>query len=242
MKAFFTTLIYQPLFNAFVFLYTIVPGNDAGVAIILLTIAIKVLLFPLSASSIKSQKAMTELQPKIEALKAKHKDDKQALAQATMAMYKENKVSPFSSCLPLLIQLPVLLAFYWVLRDGLNGESFDLLYGFVQNPGELNTIAFGFLDLIKPSIWLALLAGAAQFLQARMFSKRKPAVQTEGSKDENMMANMNKQMTYFMPVITIVIGSQLPAGLTLYWFLSTLLTYLQQKILFKKVDAPVIEA
>ncbi len=235
MKALFNQLIIQPLFNLFVFLYNIVPGNDAGVAIILLTIIIKLALFPLSASSIKSQKAMSELQPKINALKEKYKDDKQGLAQATMELYKNNKVSPFSSCLPMLIQLPILLGLYWMLRAGLSGESFDLLYSFIGHPGELNTTAFGFLDLVAPSVGLAFLAGGAQYLQAKMFSQNKPVVKTDGSKDESMMANMNKQMTYIMPIITIVIGMQLPAGLTLYWFLSTLLTFVQQKILFKKM-------
>lgn len=234
MKEIFNTIIYQPLFNLLVWLYNIVPGHDTGIVIILFTIVIKVILWPLSASSIKSQRSMTALQPKIEELKAKHKDDKQALAAATMALYRENKVNPFSSCLPLLIQLPVLLGLYWVLSAGLKGENFGLLYSFVHNPGQLNHMAFGFLDLAKPSVALAVFAGLSQYFQARMLTHQRPVVDTPGSKDENMMAMMNKQMLYFMPILTVLIGLQLPGGLSLYWFVTTLLTILQQHLLFKK--------
>ncbi len=235
MKAFFTTIIYQPLLNALVWLYAVIPGNDTGVAIIVLTILIKLALYPLSASSIKAQRAMTRLQPKIEALKARYKDDKQALAQETMKLYKENKVSPFSSCLPMLIQLPVLLGLYWVFLAGLRGEDFHLLYSFVSNPGVLNPIAFGFFDMIEPSVWLAVGAGIAQFFQARMLNRQRPVVKSDGAKDESMMANMNKQMMYFMPVLTVIIGMKLPGGLALYWLVTTLLTILQQHIVFRKL-------
>lgn len=233
----FTTLIYQPLFNLLIWLVNVIPGNDVALAIIAMTIIIRIVLYPLSASSIKSQRAMTALQPKLEALKAKHKDDKQALAQATMALYKENKVSPFSSCLPLLIQLPVLLGLYWVVLRGLNGEGFDLLYSFVYNPGSINPIGLGIVDLAKPSYVLAILAGIGQFFQARQLNRTRPAVKTDGSKDENMMAQMNKNMMYFMPLLTVVIGTQLPGGLALYWLVNTLLQIGQQYVVFRKVDA-----
>lgn len=234
MKALFQTIIYRPLFNLLVGLYNFIPGHDAGVAIILLTVIIKVILWPLSASSIKSQRAMSSLQPKLNELKAKYKDDKQGLATATMALYKENKVNPFSSCLPVLVQLPVLLGLYWVLRDGLAGNHFNLLYGFVGNPGKLDPVAFGFLDLTAPSIWLSALAGLSQYFQAKMFVTKKPVIATPGSKDETMAAMMNKQMLYFMPVLTVIIGMQLPGGLTLYWLVTTLLTIAQQYLILKK--------
>lgn len=240
MQELFQTLLYQPIFNGFVALYNLVP--DAGVVIFVITVIIKLALYPLTQSSIKAQKSMTELQPKLEALKKEHKGDQQKIAQETMKLYKENKVNPFGSCLPLLIQLPVFIALYWVLRDALTEDHFNLLYPFVANPGIINPISLGFLDLKGISIPLAALAGLAQFWQAKMFSQKKPPKAAgEGAKDEGMMAMMNKQMTYFMPFITVLIGLQLPAGLVLYWFLSTLLTALQQKLLFRKKkpqDAP----
>ncbi len=228
-----TIAFYQPLLNLLIFIYNIVPGQDMGVAIIIITILIKLALYPFGTKAIKAQKVMTELQPKIDEVKKQYSDDKQKQAQELMRLYKEEKVNPFSSCLPLLVQLPFLIAIYQVFRTGLSNGNLDLLYPFISNPGQINTIAFGFLDLSKANWIMAVLAGAAQFWQARMFVRRKPEVKTEGSKDENMMAMMNKQMLYMMPIVTIFIGISLPSGLVFYWFLTTLITALQQLLILK---------
>jgi YidC/Oxa1 family membrane protein insertase len=234
MSELFYTILYQPLLNILVFFYNIVPGHDIGVAIILLTAVIRLILWPLMSQSIRGQKAMQSLQPKIQALREQHKGDKQKLAQATMELYKTEKINPLSSCLPLLIQMPILIALYWVLSAGLKSQRLDLLYPFVSNPGTIQTVAFGFLDLAQKSWVLAVLAGAAQFWQSKMLPMTPPAIKGEGSKDEGMAAMMNKQMLYMMPLMTVIIGGTLPGGLTLYWFLSTALTGLQQVIMFRK--------
>lgn len=244
MKAIFNLIIQQPIFNAFVGLYNIIP--DVGIVILIITVIIKLILYPLTSSSIKAQKSLSELQPKLEALKKDYKDNKQQLAQETMKLYKEHKVNPLGSCLPLLIQLPIFLALYWVLQAALKSNGFETLYPFIQNPGAINTVSFGLFDLAKPHIILAGLAGAAQFWQAKMFTRKKPPVAAGvGGKDEGMASMMNKQMLYVMPVMTVFIGAQLPAGLTLYWLFSTLLTVFQQLVLFKKdgtsADKKVIE-
>ncbi|MFA6255255.1 MAG: YidC/Oxa1 family membrane protein insertase [Patescibacteria group bacterium] len=232
MAQFFTTILYQPLLNLLVFLYNIIPGHDLGLAIILLTVLIKLVLYPFARQSIKSQKALQDLQPKVEALKKQYKDDKEKMAKEMMVLYKAEKVNPLSSCLPLLIQLPFLIAVYQVFRTGLDSSSLSLLYPFVQNPGQLNAISFGFLDLAKVNLVLAGLTGLAQFWQTKMLmAKKQPKI--EGAKDENMMAMMNKQMLYFMPVFTVIIGASLPAGLVLYWLVMTVLTALQQLLMFR---------
>lgn len=233
MANFFTTVFYQPILNLLISLYNTISFHDLGVAIILLTAVIKLVFWPLGRSSIKSQKALQDLQPKIEELKKQYANDKAGLSRATMDLYKQNKVNPFSSCLPLLIQLPFLIAVYRVFRDGVDNKL-ELVYSFVNRPETLNVISFGFLDLSKRSIVLAVLAGLAQFWQAKMLMSKKPAIKTPGSKDESMAAIMNKQMLYFMPAITIFIGLSLPAGLTLYWFILTLFTALQQLATFNK--------
>ena len=155
-----------------------------------------------------------------------------------MDMYKENKVNPFSSCLPLLVQLPFLLAVYRVFGDGVNNKL-DLVYSFISKPETINMVFLGFVNLAKPNIYLAVLAGLAQFVQAKMLITTKPSVNTAGSKDESMASIMNKQMLYFMPAITIFIGVSLPGGLTLYWFVLTALTVLQQFITFYKKSDPL---
>lgn len=235
----YNTILYQPLLNFLVFLYN-VAGHDLGIAIILLTLIIKLILYPLSRQSIKSQKALQDLQPKIEALKKQYKNEKEKQAKAMMELYRTEKVNPLSSCLPLLIQLPFLIAVYQVFQTGLNSASLSLLYPFIQNPGQLNAISFGFVDLAKPNIILAILTGAAQFWQTKMLSIKRPPKAMPGAKDEDMMAVMNKQMLYFMPVLTVVIGISLPAGLVLYWLVMTLLTALQQLVMFKKRGPEVI--
>ncbi len=237
MSNIFTIILYQPIFNLLVFFYNTIPGHDVGIAIIALTVIIRLILWPFSQKSLKSQRALQTIQPKIEELKKKYKDNKEKMTQEMMRLYKEEKVNPFSSCLPLLIQFPFLIAVFLVFRDGLTSDTgLNLLYPFIQNPGHINAIAFGFLDLSKSNIYLAILAGLAQFWQAKMMVTKKPAVNTPGSKDEGMMAAMNKQMVYFMPLITVFIGMSLPGGLALYWFITTFLMAVQQIFIFKKKE------
>jgi len=233
MSQLFHIILYQPIFNFFVGLYNFIP--DVGIVILIITILIKIILYPLTNMSIRAQKSLTDLQPKMEALKKLHKDNQQMLAQETMKLYKENKVNPFGSCLPILIQLPIFIALYWVMSNGLASNQFEILYSFVKNPGHINTFTLGLFDLGQKSAILAILAGLAQYWQTKsMVRKQPPKAAGEGGKDESMMAMMNKQMLYMMPVMTVIISWQLPAGLALYWFLSTVLTGLQQMWLFKK--------
>lgn len=225
----FNTIFYQPIFNLLVFLYNVVPGRDLGIAILLLTLIIRLILYPLSKSAIKSQKDLQVIQPEIEALKEKHKDNKEKMGPELMALYKQRKINPFASCLPTLIQLPFLFAIYRVFYDGLTKEgSLSALYGFVANPGSLNTIAFGFLNLANKNVFLAVIAGLAQFWQSKMLLGGKT-----GSSAVGMSAVMNKQMLYFMPLITIFIGASLPAGLTMYWLFTTLFSILQQYLILR---------
>lgn len=230
------TILYQPIFNLLVFFYNLIPGHDLGVAILLITIVLKIVLYPFSVKSIKSQRALQDLQPQVNDLRKKYKDNPQELTKQTMALYKQQKVSPFSSCLPVLVQLPIFIAVYQVFRQGLaNSQNLNILYPFIKNPGLINTVSFGFFELSKPNLILALLAGLAQFWVSKMLVvKKQPAIPS--AKDENMTAALNKQMLYFMPVMTVFIGISLPSGLTFYWFVTTLLTGLQQWYIFKKLS------
>lgn len=235
----YNVLLFEPIFNLLIFLYNIIPYKDIGVSILLLTLVIKLVLLPLSLKSIRSQKALQDLQPKLEKLKKEFGEDKERLGQEMIKLYKEQKVNPLSSCLPLLIQLPFFLAVYQVFRSGLASAHFDILYPFVQNPGSINTMFLGFLDLAQPQGILAVLAGGSQYIQAKMMSTKQPPKQLqekEGAKDENALAAMNKQMMYVMPLITVVIGFSLPGGLTLYWLITTLLTIAQYHFFLHKKD------
>jgi YidC/Oxa1 family membrane protein insertase len=236
MAEIFKLVLYQPILNLLVFLYNIIPGHDLGIAIIILTIILKLILLPLSKKSLKSQKSLQDLQPKIDEIKKTYADKKEEQAKAMMNLYKENKVNPFSSCLPLLIQLPFLIAVFRVFRDGLSSGSLDLVYPFISRPETVNTISLGFINLSVKSIPLAILAGLAQYWQSKMMITKRPQQNLAGAKDEDMMAIMNKQMLYMMPILTVFISMSFPAGLSLYWFVTTVLTGLQQLYLFRKQD------
>jgi len=229
----FELLFSQPILNLLVWLHNVIPGNDFGWAIIALTIIIKIVLLPLSAKSLKSQKALQDIQPKINKIKAEHKDNKELLGKEMMNLYKQEKVSPFSSCLPLLIQFPFLIAIYQVLRTGLENGSLDKLYSFVARPEIVDTMFLGFINLNARNISLAVLAGALQFLQTRMLTHNKQP-EIPGARDEGMASMVNKQMMYMMPIITVLIGASLPGGLVLYWATNTLITLVQQIVVLQK--------
>jgi len=223
MGTLYTEILYRPLFNAVVFLYDILPGHDFGFAIIALTTIIRVLFFPLSIKTVRSQKALSQLNPKIQEIKQRFKNDKSAQSVETMKLYKENNINPLAGCLPLLIQLPILIGLYQAFIAGLKPENLNMLYGFVSNPGVVNKISFGFLDITAKMPLLAIFAGAAQFVQAWATK-----AQNQGLSPNKEMAALNSQMLYFFPIMIIVIGWNLPAGLILYWITTTLFSILEQ--------------
>ncbi len=225
----FFTILYQPLYNLLVVLYNLIPGGGLGLAIIIMTILIKGLLFPLTFKSMKAQKDMAEIQPKIAEIKEKYKNDKETQAKELMSVYKNNKVNPFASCLPTIVQLVIFITLYQALRKGLGTIDATSLYSFVMNPGEMGHWFLG-IDLGKVSIPLAIVSAIAQYFQARqMVAKRPPKEvrQTSAAMDEDMTATMNKMTVIMLPLMTLLIGvTTLPGGLTLYILVSTVLTFL----------------
>ena len=228
MSFLFNEILYRPIFNLLVFLYNVLPGGDFGVAIIVLTIIIRLVFSPFSLKAITSQKKLSQLQPRIKEIQEKLKHDKAAQAQAVMELYKKEGVNPMSGCLPLLVQIPVLFALYKALANGFDPENLNRLYGFVFNPGVLNNISFGFFDLALKSHALAIISGIFQFIQAKMsLSFQKNTVKYSQSSGPDMNA-INKQMLYFFPFMIIIIGWNLPAGLVLYWAVTTLFSIFEQ--------------
>ncbi len=234
----FYTIFYQPLYNLLVFFYDLFPAAGMGLAIILVTLLIKGLLFPFTFKSLKGQRQMTELQPKIAKIREDYKDNKEKMAQELMAVYKNNNVNPFSSCLPLLIQLPIFFALYQVFRDGLAQINVEHLYSFIHAPESINSVFLGIVDLAQISIPLAVLAAIAQYLQVKQTIVQKPVNEvrvSSGAMDENMMANMNKMMLYFMPAVTLMIGcTSIPGGVMLYWLSTTVITIALYWLFIKK--------
>ena len=224
----FNTFFYQPLFNGLIFLYNIVPGHDMGISIIILTVLIRLVIWPLTNKGIKNQKVLNEIQPQIEEVKKKFKGNKEEQARALMALYAENKISPFAGLLPLIIQIPIIFALW---RIFLNSVNLDLnsLYSFIPAPAAVQSVFLGLVDLSQRSVVLAVISGVLQYFQTKMvmptFAKASEGRPAGGSDFAGIMA---KQMLYLGPVLSAVIFSSLPAALPLYWIVVTLMTILQQ--------------
>ena len=228
----FNSFLYRPLFNFLILIYYYLPGHDFGVAIIVLTLVVRLILYFPSLKSIKSQRLLSELQPKIAELQKKHEGNKEKQAKATLELYQKAKVSPFGGCLPSLIQLPLLIALYRVFWQGLKTEELVNLYSFIPNPGLINASFLGLLDLTKPSVILAVIAGILQFVQTKTMT---PLNKNNENKKTNFALGMQKQMLYIFPVLTVFILLKLPAALGFYWAISSLFSIIQQYFIFKRI-------
>ncbi|OGZ73893.1 MAG: hypothetical protein A2908_00870 [Candidatus Staskawiczbacteria bacterium RIFCSPLOWO2_01_FULL_38_12b] len=231
MVDFFNFFLYFPLFNSLVLIYDYLPGHDFGVSIIILTIIIRCIIYPLSVKALKSQKALQALAPQLQELQKKHKDDKEKQAKETLELYRKEKINPFSGLFLAFIQLPILIALYNVFWKGLKPGELSHLYYFIPNPVSINAIFLGFIDLSKPNLIFAVLAGVLQFFQTKMLL---PSPVKGQPKSNDMTMMMQKQMVYLFPIITVIILLKLPSALGLYWITSGIFSIVQQYIILKK--------
>lgn len=233
-RTFFRSIFYQPIYNVLIFLISVMPLKDLGLAIIVLTILIRLVLLVPSQRALVSQKRMQELQPKLEEVRKKYEGNQERIAQETMAMWKQHKVNPFGSCLPLIIQFPVLIALFYVIQNGLNPDNMYLLYEPLKHVdlSNIHTNFLGILDLTKVNPFiLPLIVGFLQFFQFKLTMAKKKVPKIGASE----METANKMMMYMMPVMIAVFTASVPAGVGLYWGVSTLFGIGQQLVVNKKV-------
>ncbi len=237
VKKFFEITLYQPLYNILMFLVWLVPGHSVGWAIVILTVLVRLALLPSGLKQARMQQKMKQLQRELQEIKRKYQHDRQAEAQATMALYRKHGVSPFSGCLPMLIQLPILIILYRVFMVGFNKNSFNLLYPFVPRPEFIQTHFFG-IDLSQPDRWvLPILAGVVQFIQSWQVQKLQPQPEQTSKKSEPDFSQiLSRQMMFIFPVMTVIIGMRLPAALPLYWIVMTLFMIAQQWWVSKQME------
>ena len=228
---FFRTILLQPLFNGLVLLYEHVAFEDLGIAIILLTIVVRIILFPLFHKTAKHQKLAQKIQPEVKRIQKKHKNDREAQTKALMELYKEHKVNPLTPLFLLILQLPVLFALYRIFIDGFSGDAFDMLYSFVQMPANITQDFLGIIALDRVSVPLVIVTAGAQYVQGLLVVKR------SGKKEDTpeQIAKMAKFMVYVGPVIALVILVRLPAAVAIYWLTSTLFSIIQQIIVNRSV-------
>lgn len=214
----------KPIFDLLMFLSGIIPGHDLGIVIILLTIIVRIVLYPLSRQSIRAQSKMALHKDEIKEIQAKYKT-KEEQSRELMKFYKEKKLNPFSGCLPLIVQLFILIALYQVFIGILKSQD-----------SSINYIFLGFLDLSKTNVVLAVLAGISQIFASILAMKRTASIPQPGASEKSaaMQKNLSRQMSYILPVFTVFIALKLPAGLALYWVVSTALGVVQDYYLYKK--------
>ncbi len=240
-------VFYEPLYNALFFIVSFVPKADIGIAVILLTVLVKIILFPISKKSIISQMALKKLEPELARIKQSF-PDRQIQAQKTMEVYKKYGVNPFSGCLLILLQLPVIFALYRVFMHGLEGSK-DALYSFVQIPETFNTLFLGIIDVVSNhSIIIALIVAVTQFLQLYIATKDQvvtPKTAGVSNFQEDFARSMTTQMKYVLPIVLFFVSYKLSVALGLYFITSNIMTILQEiyirKTLFPKEAQRIID-
>jgi YidC/Oxa1 family membrane protein insertase len=231
----FNTVFFNPIYNGLIFLLN-VPFIDVGIAVILVTVVVKLILFPFSLKMVKTQLAVKALEPHITKLKEDHKNDKQEQARKTMALYKEKGVNPFSGFLLILIQIPVIFALYWVfLRGGLPEINMDILYSFTPIPENINMNFLGLIDVSKKSILFALFAGTTQYFQIKYSLPPLKARNGKTSLKDDLARSFHIQMRYVMPIIVFSIAYAISAAVAIYWTTSNLFAIGQEIYVRKKI-------
>lgn len=241
MKELFSVFIFEPLYNALIFFIDVVPGGDVGIAVILLTLSVKCILFPISIKAARTQVLMKEMEEPLKEVQERYKDDKQKQAQEVMALYKEKGANPFSSIALIFIQLPIIFGLYWVFaRGGLPTINADILYSFIPFPQTVDMEFMGIVDMAGKSIVLAFLAGFTQFIHARMalpIAKPKKEGEEPSFKDD-FARSLQLQMRYVLPIIIAVVAYTISAAVALYWTTSNIFTIGQEWYVKRNIRKP----
>jgi len=227
ISEFFNQFLYRPLLNILIVLCLFLPGQDFGLAVIILTIAFKSFLLPLNNKMEKNRKDLVKIQPEIKKIQKDFKEDEAQQLEKLKTLYKEYNINPLNSFVPLLIQFPILIALYQVFLKGLNQSD---LYEFIPSSGGIDYSFLG-IDLMTSSVILAVFAGIIYFVQLKK-SLSQQTKQT-GDKKGDIPAGFQKQMPYFFSLLTFFVLLRIPAAVSLYLITSSLFTMTQQYILNK---------
>lgn len=239
----FRTFVTKPLFNSLVFIASYMPGHNLGLAILVLTILVKLLLLVPNQHALEGQKKLQQLQPRLDELKKKYPGDAKRVQEETMRIWKEMKINPLQSCLPTLLQFPILIGLFFVIKNGVSIEtSQHLLYSFYNHlPSPFFSYTFAGLDLLKPNIFLfPPLLILLQFLQMKMMMKKKQKPKDEIAPKPagkgSWIPELDQQtiMTYALPLMIGFFALKFPSAVSLYWAVSTLFSIGQQAYVMKE--------
>lgn len=228
------TFFFDPVYNGLVFFIDVVPGGDVGVAIILTTVVVKVLLLPLSVKAAKTQVVMRELEPKLKELKETYKDDRETQAKEMMGLYREAGLNPFASIILIFLQIPIIIALYLSVYSGggvaLPAINVDVLYAWVPEPAVITMLFLGLVDIAGRSLPLALLAGISQFIQANLSLPKSEPREAGAPADfkADFQRSMQAQMRYVLPVIIFFVAYTISAAIALYFVVSNIVGIFQE--------------
>ncbi|PCI27810.1 hypothetical protein COB55_05055 [Candidatus Wolfebacteria bacterium] len=234
----FSAFVYDPIYNALILIINVVPGGNLGIAVVLVTVLVKLILFPLSRKAVVTQMRMKELDAPMKEIKEKYKDNKEMQALEMMALYKSKGVNPFATFFLVLLQIPIILGLYFVfLKGGLPVVNTDILYSFVKVPEIINMSFLGFIDIAGKSWLLALFAGLTQYFQVKYSVSPPPPRKAGVPMDfkEDLARNMHIQMRYVLPVIVFFIAYTISAAIALYWTTSNLFMLSQEIFVRRKI-------
>ncbi|MSR73388.1 YidC/Oxa1 family membrane protein insertase [Candidatus Parcubacteria bacterium] len=239
MSSLYNSIVYEPLYNGLILLMNTLPWADAGIIVILFTVIVKLILFPLSKKAVETQIKMKAVEPELTALKEQYKGDRQVLARKQMDLYKEKGIRPFMSILLIFIQLPIIFALYRIfLHPGLPTIDESILYAFVHVPQTIDMF-FLWLDISKKSLILAVLVGISTFFQAKiMVQKNIPVAKKAGTPNsiqEDFARNTQMMMLYVFPFVATFISWSISGAIALYWITGNLFTIGQEIVLKRKL-------
>jgi YidC/Oxa1 family membrane protein insertase len=239
----FNATVYEPLYNGLIFLVGHLPSHDVGIAVVILTIIVRFILYPLSKRAVEAQMAMKKVAPEIEELKVKYKNDREAQSKAIFKLYRDRNIHPFAGLAIVLLQFPILIGLYWVFAmGGLPKVDPSILYSFVTTPPTVNMEFLGILDVRSHSIVLAVLAAITQFIYTRL-SMGAPGAKdpspVESSLAGDLARSFDLQARYVLPIMIGVISYTVAAAAPLYWTTSNLFMIAQEYLSGKRfADAP----
>lgn len=232
--SFYNTVFYEPLLNGLIFLIDIMPAHDIGLAVILLTIIVRFIIFPFQHRAVVTQRKMRDLEPDLKKIKEKHKKDNQEQAKKTMELYKQHGINPFSGFLVILVQLPVFIALYKIFMAGANFDQ-SHIYSFIALPETVKINFLGLVDMAQKSYVLAFLAGATQFFQMKLaIPPIKKGGIGKGTFSESLAKSMSLQAKYVMPIFIFFIGLSFSSAIALYWTTMNIFAILHEVIVAKK--------
>jgi len=235
MSYLYNVFVFNPLYNSLIYLMDVFPWVDAGMAVIILTIVVRLILFPLSKKSIVTQVRMKEIEPELNKIK-NTVTDKQQQTLKIMALYKERGVNPFSSFFMLFIQIPIIFALYSIfIRSGLPIVKTTLLYSFVSVP-TISMHFLGIIDVGSPNIYLAIIASIAQYVQLHFSVASAGSNQKSSSPQADMTQNMMKSMKYVLPVMVFMFTYKIAAVVALYWTVGSLFTLAQELVVRRHIS------